>query len=309
MDNILLVNILNILIMLIAPFFVIGIIKKTKAFWAGRKGVSIFQTLWDFIRLLKKDQIISSTTSWVFRFAPVVVLATTIFAGLFVPMLCGRSIINIEGAFIIFAYILGLGKFFALISAMDTGSSFEGMGASREACFTTIIEPAFFIILASIIAITGNYTFESVSMMLQNMGGFGVLISILSVLALFIMLVTECSRVPVDDPTTHLELTMIHEVMILDNSGQDLAVLTWANGIKMVILESLIANFIIPANLGFGLSTLLFFAILGLLAVVVGTLESGIARFRMSHVFEFIFAMSSFALVVLSLVAVKMYGS
>ena len=295
--------------MLIAPFFVIGVIKKTKAFWAGRKGVSIFQTLWDFIRLLKKDQIISSTTSWVFRFAPVVVLATTIFAGLFVPMLCGHSIISIEGAFIIFAYILGLGKFFALISAMDTGSSFEGMGASREACFTTIIEPAFFIILASIIALTGNYTFESVSMMLQNMGGFGVLVSILSVLALFIMLVTECSRVPVDDPTTHLELTMIHEVMILDNSGQDLAVLTWANGIKMVILESLIANFIIPANLGFGVSTLLYVAVLGILAVIVGTLESGIARLRMSHVFEFIFAMSSFALVVLSLVAVRMYGS
>lgn len=307
--NTLLINILNILILLIAPFIVIGIIKKTKAFWAGRKGVSIWQPLWDFIRLFKKDQVISSTTSWIFRFSPLVVFATTLFAGLFAPMIGGYSVINIEGAFIIFSYILGLGKFFALISAMDTGSSFEGMGASREACFTTIVEPAFFIILASVIALTGNYSFKGLSMILASAGGFGILIAFLAVLALFIMLLTECSRVPVDDPTTHLELTMIHEVMILDNSGQDLAVITWAAGIKMVILEALIANFIIPANLGEGLSIGLFLLVIALLAVIIGTLESAIARLRMSHVFEFIFAMSSFALIILSLAAIKIYGS
>jgi len=302
-------TIFNISVLLLAPFFVTGIIKKTKAFWAGRKGVSIFQPLWDFTRLLKKNQVISLTTSWIFRFAPIVIFATTIFAGLFVPMLCGNSIINIEGAFIIFSYILGLGKFFALISAMDTGSSFEGMGASREACFTTIIEPAFFIILSSIIALTGNYSFKSLSMILTSVGTFGILIAVLAVIALFIMLLAECSRVPVDDPTTHLELTMIHEVMILDNSGQDLAVISWAAGIKMVILESLIANFIIPANISIWLSAILFLMILAFIAVIVGTLESAIARLRMSHVFEFIFSMSSFALIILSLVAIKIYGS
>ena len=135
---------LNIIILLILPFFTIGIIKKTKAFFAGRKGVSIFQPLWDFLRLFKKGQVISNTTSQVFKIAPVVVFATTLFAGLFAPMIGCYSIIEIEGAFVIFSYILGLGKFFSLIAAMDTGSSFEGMGASREACFTTIIEPAFF---------------------------------------------------------------------------------------------------------------------------------------------------------------------
>lgn len=305
--------IFNILVLLIAPFFILGVIKKTKAFWAGRKGVSIFQPYWDFIKLLKKDQVISETTSWIFRFSPIVIFATTVVAGLFAPMLCGNSIINIEGAFIIFSYILGLGKFFALISAMDTGSSFEGMGASREACFTTLIEPAFFIIMASIMALTNNYTFGCLSLILEKAGSFGILIAILAILAMFIMLVTECSRVPVDDPTTHLELTMIHEVMILDNSGQDLAVITWSAGIKMVILEAIIANFILPANLcstiGFGWSALAFIAVLGLIAMVVGTVESAIARFRMSHVFEFVFAMSSFALIILSLVAIKIYGS
>ncbi len=308
MDNNLMLTLFNILILLLAPFFVIGIIKKTKAFWSGRKGVSIFQPLFDTIRLFKKDRTISTTTSWVFNFAPAVVFVTTLLAGLFVPMINCYSIINVAGAFIIFSYILGLGKFFALISAMDTGSSFEGMGASREASFTTIVEPAFFIILASLVALSGNYTFASLADVIKSNGTFGILIVILAVVSLFVMLLTECSRVPVDDPTTHLELTMIHEVMILDNSGIDLALITWANGIKMVILMALIANLIIPLGIGFGLSVGLFLLTLVLLAVIIGTLESGIARLRMSHVFEFVFVMSSFALVVASLAAVKMYG-
>lgn len=300
---------LNLIILLLAPFFTIGIIKKTKAFWSGRKGVSIFQPLYDFVRLLKKGYVISETTSWIFWLSPIITFATVIFAGLFVPMIQGNSIISIEGGFILFAYILGLGKFFSLISAMDTGSSFEGMGASREACFTTIVEPAFFIIMATVIALTGNYTFAGLSKVIADCGTFGILIVIMAVLALFVMLLTECCRVPVDDPTTHLELTMIHEVMILDNSGPDFAMITWAAGIKMVVLEALIANFIIPAGLSSGISSALFFAVLLIIPVVIGTLESCIARLRMSHVFEFIFSMSSFALIILSLAAIKMYGN
>ena len=303
-------NLVNLIILLFAPFLVIGVIKKTKAFWSGRKGVSIWQPLWDFVRLMKKDCVISNTTTWIFKIAPLVIFATTLLAGLFVPMINGQSIVNLEGGFILFSYILGLGKFFALISAMDTGSSFEGMGASREACFTTIVEPAFFIIMASLIALTGNYTFQSLSMILEKAGVMGILITLLAVLALVVMLLTECCRVPVDDPTTHLELTMIHEVMILDNSGQDLALITWAAGMKMVILESLIAALLIPMHLwGFWYSSLAYIAALFLIALFVGTLESCIARLRMSHVFEFIFAMSSFALIILSLTAIKIYGN
>ena len=308
MDKNIILILFNTLILLFMPFFVIGIIKKTKAFWAGRKGVSVFQPLFDTVRLFKKDRTISSTTSWIFNFAPAVIFATTLFAGLFVPMANCYSIINVTGAFIIFSYILGLGKFFALISAMDTGSSFEGMGASREACFTTIVEPAFFIILASLIALSGNYTFSSIANVIKLNGTFGILIVIMAVISLFIMLLTECSRVPVDDPTTHLELTMIHEVMILDNSGVDLALITWASGMKMVILMALITNLIIPLGFGLKAGVGLFLLALILLAVIIGTLESAIARLRMSHVFEFVFVMSSFALIVASLAAVKMYG-
>jgi len=299
---------LNILILLIGPFFIMGIIKKTKAFFGGRKGVSIFQPLYDFIKLFKKNRVISSTTSQIFNFAPAIILTTSIFAGLLAPMIGATSIVEIQGAFIIFSYILGLGKFFALISAMDTGSSFEGMGASREACFSTIVEPAFFIILASIILLSGNLTFQSLAVLLQGAGAFGILVVTLATIALFIMLLTECSRVPIDDPTTHLELTMIHEVMILDNSGIDFAFLTWASGIKMIIFASLIANLILPIDLPFGINIIAFLGMLFLIAILIGIIESGIARFRMSHIFEFIFIMSSFALVIVSLAVVKIYG-
>lgn len=301
-------SIINILILLIVPFLMIGVIKKTKAFWAGRKGVSIWQPLWDFLRLMKKGAVISETTSWVFKYTPIIGLGATVFAAMFVPLATGAAVINIPFAFVIFSYVLGLGKFFSLISALDTGSSFEGMGASREACFSTIVEPAFFIALASIAALTQNYSFGSFKLILQNAGGYGFIIIALAVVTLFIMLLIEGCRVPVDDPTTHLELTMIHEVMILDNSGVDLGLITWTAAIKMFIFEALIANLIIPLSWGLLGSTLAFLAIVFILSVIIGTVESSMARFRMTHVFEFIFLMSITALIILALVTYRIYG-
>lgn len=299
---------INILILLFAPFLMIGVIKKTKAFWAGRKGVSIWQPLWDFLRLMKKGTVISETTSWVFKAAPVIGLASILFASLFVPMASGRAIINIPFAFVIFSYVLGFGKFFSLIAALDTGSSFEGMGASREACFSTIVEPAFFIGMASIAALSQNYSFDSFKLILQNAGGYGYVIIALAVVTLFIMLLIEGCRVPVDDPTTHLELTMIHEVMILDNSGADLGLITWGAAIKMLLFEALIANLVIPSSLGGWEALLALFAIMFVLSVIIGTVESSMARFRMTHVFEFIFIMSITALLILALVTYRVYG-
>ena len=304
-----LIVVLNILLLLFVPFLMIGIIKKTKAFWAGRKGVNILQPFWDFARLIKKDAVYSNTTSWVFKLAPVVLLSSVIFASLFVPMATGQAIINLQFSFVIFAYALGLGKFFSLISALDTGSSFEGMGASREACFSTIVEPAFFIAIASIAALSQNYTLESLKYILQGAGIYGYLIILLAVVTLFVMLLIEGCRVPVDDPTTHLELTMIHEVMILDNSGVDLAFITWASAMKMFLFGSLIANLLIPMGLPLAYSILLFLAALALLSFVIGTVESAFARFRMTHVFEFIFIMTITALLILALVTYRLYGN
>lgn len=301
-------KLINLIILLFVPFLMMGLIKKTKSFWGGRKGPSIMQPWFDFVRLMKKDFVISNTTSAVFKITPVITFASVIFAGLFVPLASGSAIVNIPVGLIVFAYILGLGKFFALISAMDTGSSFEGMGASREACFTSIVEPAFFMVIGSIMALTGNYTFDSLGKILSSAGTYGILIIVFTALVLFIMLLTEGSRVPVDDPATHLELTMIHEVMILDNSGSDLAFLTWANGIKMLLISSLIAYMVIPSNVSDFVGVLLYLGVIALLSVIIGTVESSMARIRMSHVFEFVFIMSSLALVVLSLVMAKMFG-
>ena len=302
------ITIINILILLIMPFLIIGVIKKTKAFWAGRKGVSILQPLYDFIRLMKKESVYSETTSWVFKAAPIIIFSTIIFASLFVPLTNGQAIINIPFAFIIFSYILGFGKFFSLISALDTGSSFEGMGASREACFSTIVEPAFFISMGSIAALTGILSFDSFKMIIAS-GAYGILILILLVITLFIMLLTEGCRVPVDDPTTHLELTMIHEVMILDNSGVDLGFIMWGNAIKMFLFESLIAALIIPAGISPAISIPIYIVTIFILSVIIGTVEASMARFRMTHVFEFIFVMSITALLVLTLVTYGIYGN
>jgi len=302
-------NVINILILLLMPFIMLGVIKKTKAFWSGRKGVSIFQPLWDFSRLMKKSVVYSDTTSGIFRFAPIALLSSTIFAALFVPMSTGTPMINIQISFVIFAYMLGFGKFFSLLSALDTGSSFEGMGASREACFSTIVEPAFFITMGSLAALTQVNSFDSFKLILEKAGVYGILIIALVAFTLFVMLLIETCRVPVDDPTTHLELTMIHEVMILDNSGPDLGIITWASAIKLFIFEALIVNLVLPVGLNVGLSIVLFIALTALLSMIVGTIESAMARFRMTHLFEFIFIMTITALLVLALVTYRIYGN
>ncbi len=300
--------IINIALILILPFLFIGIINKTKAFWGGKKGPSILQSLYDCIKLFKKAQVISNTSSFVFLIYPFVALGTTLFAALLIPFAFGTTIIDINGGFILFAYVLGLGKFMSLIGALDVGSSFEGMGASREASFSSMVEPAFFIVMASLAAISGNFSFDNISTLIRQAGSLGYLMIFLAAAAFFIIILVEGCRVPVDDPNTHLELTMIHEIMILDNSGADLAMLTYSSALKMVIFASLIANIVLPDGLSFVHSLIYYLLVVGLIALLVGTLESAIARLRMSRVFDFIFIMSSIALTVLALAVVSLFS-
>ena len=239
---------------------------------------------------------------------PFVALGTTLFAALLIPFAFGTTIIDINGGFILFAYVLGLGKFMSLIGALDVGSSFEGMGASREASFSSMVEPAFFIVMASLAAISGNFSFDNISTLIRQAGSLGYLMIFLAAAAFFIIILVEGCRVPVDDPNTHLELTMIHEIMILDNSGADLAMLTYSSALKMVIFASLIANIVLPDGLSFVHSLIYYLLVVGLIALLVGTLESAIARLRMSRVFDFIFIMSSIALTVLALAVVSLFS-
>lgn len=301
-------KIINIAFLLVMPFLYIGIINKTKAFWTGRKGASIIQPFFDFTKLLKKGEVISSTASFIFQIAPSASLASVLFAGLLVPMISNAAVFPFDGDFILFAYILATGKFLGIMGALDTGSSFEGMGASREAALTSFIEPAFFIILASLSVLSGNSSFEKMLSLPYLNNSLMTLIVALIIISLLIMLITEGSRVPVDDPNTHLELTMIHEVMVLDNSGPDLALINYGSGLKMVVITSLIASLIIPGGRSLLYSFLTFAAVQVMTAAIIGSMESFITRLRMSQVPKFVLLMTSLALIVLSLTAFFSFG-
>ncbi len=287
---------IKFLLLLVLPFLFIGIINKTKALISGRKGASIFQPYFDFFKLMKKGIVISETTSFIFQLAPSINLACTVLAGL---LLC---VFHFEGDFILFAYILALGKFFTVIAAMDTGSSFEGMGASREVSYTSLVEPAFFIIISSICAIGHVYSFDSLFKLFSINHKMLILIIILVVIALFLMILVEGSRTPVDDPTTHLELTMIHEVMVLDNSGVDLGFIFYANALKMMLFTTLIAIIATPDNIWW------YVSVVFVVAVLIGIIESITARLRLTHIIEYTFILIIMALTVMALVELTMYG-
>lgn len=287
---------INFLLLLILPFLFLGIINKTKAVISGRKGASIIQPYFDFFKLLKKGLVISETTSFIFQIAPVINLACIIMA---CTLVC---LVHFQGDFILFAYILALGKFFSIIAAMDTGSSFEGMGASREASYTSLVEPAFFIIISSICALGHIYSFESLAKILSDNNAIELLIVILSVVALFLMLLIEGSRIPVDDPTTHLELTMIHEAMVLDNSGVDLGFILYANSLKMLLFAELIATLLLPD------STWGMMIIIMVIAIVIGLIEAISARLRLTHIIEYTFILITIALIIMALSLLTLYG-
>lgn len=302
------IKIIFIALLIVSPFFFIGLLNKVKALWAGRKGASLLQPYYDFSKLLKKGAVISKTTSPVFKLSPSINVAAVLFALLMIPIPGVGSVIRFEGDFILFAYILALAKFFTVLAALDTGSAFEGMGASREVTFTTIVETAFFVVLGSLALLTNQFSFESIFAAINLTLVYTPLIKILLVVSLFIMLLAEGSRVPVDDPNTHLELTMIHEVMILDNSGPDLAFIQYAAALKMTIISVLIANLLLPPELLLPVALSLFVIILLLVFFAVGLIESLIARSRISHVPQFLFLMTALSLTAFAIIVFFLFG-
>lgn len=283
---------LSLLLILFCSIFFTGIILRTKSITSGRKGPGILQPVQDVIKLFKKGSIYSEATSIIFRIAPVIYFSSVIMACLVVPFGSWKGIVSFDGDFIFFASILGLGKFFNIISAMDTGSSFEGMGASREALYSMLAEPAFFILIGSFALFTGNTSFYNIFSTLHLGSSITYTLGVLASFVLIMIAMIENSRMPVDDPKTHLELTMIHEVMILDNSGFDLGLILTTGYLKFAMYGAIIAGFFI-GGLPLVWALPLFLLIQVLFAIVVGLIESFMARFRMSHNPQFILALSS----------------
>lgn len=288
---------LNIIVILIVSLICPGLISLTKAKIAGRKGPSILQPLYDNLRLFKKGNIYSTTSSWIFKIAPLIYFSTIFMAVFFIPLGNQVAIFSFEGDFVLFAYLLGVGKFMMILAAMDTGSSFEGMGANREAFYSLLVEPAFFIVIASMALLTNHTSFYELFNNLHIESELSYLIAILSVYIFLWIAMVENSRLPVDDPKTHLELTMVHEVMVLDYSGFDLGLIQLANGIKFAIYGALIFNFVLPMQNYFAAQLVIFFFVEFLFAISVGVLESFRARNKMAKNPQWILSLSALAVV------------
>ena len=259
-----------------------GVINRTKAFFAGRRGPSLLQTYFDVWKLLQKGAVYSRTTTWLFRAGPIIGLAAMLTAVLLMPLGNFPALIAFPADFLLFAGLLGVARFFIVVAALDTGSSFEGMGASREVFFSALAEPALLVALATLARQTDTL---SLSTMFGPVSGAHWLhagpVLMLVVIALMIVLLAENARIPVDDPNTHLELTMIHEVMVLDHGGPDLAFVLYGTALKLWLFAALIVGMVLPATGNVWMNLLLAAVGMLVVAVVVGVIESVMARLRL----------------------------
>jgi formate hydrogenlyase subunit 4 len=280
----------HLVLLLAFPPLLLGAINKTKALCAGRAGPPLLQPYRDLWKLLRKGAVYSRTTTWLFRAGPIVSLAAVLCAGLVLPLAANTSPLGFSGDVVVFAYLLGLGRFFTMAAALDTGSSFEGMGASREAAFSALAEPALFLSMAILCVPARSATFaDAFGELPWATWGFGHPTYLAAALSLFAVLLAENSRIPVDDPNTHLELTMIHEVMVLDHGGPDLGLILYGSAVKLFVIGTLLLHILlpIPAAGGWWGIALLCGGQIGL-AMLVGIVESVMARLRLPRVPQFL---------------------
>jgi formate hydrogenlyase subunit 4 len=267
------------------PFLLVGVINRTKSWWAGRQGPGLWQSFHDMRRLLRKRSVVSATASPLFRLGAWVTLVGALIPMAWVPLLGQFAPVSFAHDFVAVAYTLGLARIVLMLSAMDVGSPFEGMGVAREAMFGAFSEPALFLLLGTAGAATGLSSFADLMGHLHHTPYFALVVLPLS-LALLILLQTEAARVPVDDPSTHLELTMVHEVMILDHSGPELAAMQYAAGLKLTLYAGLLATLLNPFDPGTTPLSALATSVglMLLVGVVVGFFESVMARLPMRWV-------------------------
>ena len=275
-----------------------GVAAKTKALLTGRRGAPVWQLYRDLLRLWRKGAVYSTTTTWMFRLAPVAGVVTPVLATLLLPLDCHAAVLRFAGDFVAFAALLALGRFLLVLAALDTGSSFEGMGASRDAAFASLVEPALF--LGFVVLAFGSGQRSLSGMLGGDAGtlswGAGAPSLAMVAVSLFFVLLAESSRVPVDDPATHLELTMIHEVAVLDPSGPDLALLLYGGALRMGLFAALPVG-VLVSRAGLAGPLALAALLMGTVVVagVVGVVESSMARLRLSRVPQFLVAASVLA--------------
>jgi formate hydrogenlyase subunit 4 len=274
----------------------LGVVQRTKAVAAGRRGPPLLQPCFDLWKLLRKGAVFSRTTSWLFRAGPVASFAAPLLAAAIVPLAGAPALLRFDGDLVALTALLALSRFATVLAALDTGSAFEGMGASREVEFASFAEPALLLALAALARATQALSLTAMSAAItpRLWAAQGPALALLAATLAIVHLAENC-RIPVDDPATHLELTMIHEVMILDHGGPDLALILWGAAIKFWVVASLLVDLVVPVRGGFLLET--GAALLGLagVAVATGLVESAMARLRLARIPHLLVAASSLA--------------
>jgi formate hydrogenlyase subunit 4 len=280
----------TVLLLALSPL-ITGVIKNWKARLQNRRGPRVWQPYLDLWKFFRKDMVISEHASWIFSFAPHVVFVTALLAGLMVPMVTVQAPLSLFGGVLALVGLLALGRFFLALGGLDPASAFGGMGSSREMTIAAIAEPALMLAIFTVAIAAGSTDLSRI--VAATLGPDWSLLSPMHVLAfaaLFIVLLAETGRIPVDNPATHLELTMIHEAMLLEYSGRYLALMEWGASIKQLVLMTLLVNVFFPFGLAsaapadLGLSMLAYLAKLLLVAGIVVIVETTNAKLRLFRV-------------------------
>lgn len=275
-----------VMVLLLAPL-ANGVIGKVKALTQKRTGAPVLQMYFDLFKLMHKSAVVSDVSSWIFRATPYIVFATSLAAALLVPVSveilpAGNMLSALPGDLILLFYLLALGRFFLCLAALDTGSTFGGMGSSREVMISSLIEPSIIVVVFTLGLMSKSTSVFSVMASMAHSGSsFIGPVTILLFLAMLIVLIAETSRIPIDDPATHLELTMVHEAMLLEYSGRHLALMEYGAAIKQLMLMTLMVNVFLPFDLllpgtGFvvaALSLVIYLAKMLFLALIISLIE------------------------------------
>lgn len=288
MTNIVYLFVQGLVMIMTAPL-VNGVIRKVKAFAQKRKGAPVLQMYFDLFKLFKKTSVVSDVSSWIFKITPYIFFATALVAALLVPVSTTVMPQELPGDIIMLVSVLALGRFFMMIAALDTASTFGGMGSSREAMISSLIEPSILVSLFTVGLISKS---TSVQQMMEAMKSAGILlfhpVYSMVFLALLTIIIAETSRIPVDDPATHLELTMVHEAMLLEYSGRHLALMELGAAIKQLVFITLLVNLLIPhdqliamTGMGAVLISLFFYLVkVVLISLVIGLAEVYTVKLR-----------------------------
>ena len=301
-----------LLLLLLAPLLT-GCVRNWKAKLQNRRGPRVWQPYLDLVKFLRKDMVISEHASWLFRAMPYVLFVSTLLAGLMMPLISASAPLSLFGGVLAFVGLLALGRFFLALGGLDPASAFGGMGSSREMTIAAMAEPALMLAIFTV-AITAGSTNLS-QMLVAAQGPTWTLLNpahVLAFAALFIVLLAETGRIPVDNPATHLELTMIHEAMILEYSGRYLALIEWSASLKQLVLMALLVNIFFPVGIGtelgwqaLGLPLLWFLGKMLLLCGAVVLVETTNAKLRLFRVPDLLSA--AFILAVLGLLSTFLF--